>query len=285
MSISSNRIIPRECPCCGGSAKVVSLRQEPFADLYKIDSELKFPLRHCHTCDLRYFDLLDGFNTNGEIYKKEGAPLSTLRFEPRHSTFKKMILGHCSLLQFRQDKKIRILELGSGHSMLAKELAFSGCQVTVVDLEPCQDESYLENGGSLTVVRADMNSMNYDSFLPASFDWIIMDNVLEHLPRFRTLLDHANTWLDRDNDGAFLVAVPNYNTIKRFVSSKYLAEHQFRPVEHVNMFSAKSLDWLFHSLGFKRGKLFFQPKTLMDVNIFLSVNFFSWHGIYRVYRK
>ncbi|HNX76642.1 MAG TPA: class I SAM-dependent methyltransferase [Candidatus Rifleibacterium sp.] len=233
-------------------------------------------MRKCDKCNLCFFDLAQGYNTAGEIYNSI-SPLSTTFMCPRHKTFKKMIF------RSRQGRLPNILELGSGHSMLAQDLARAGCTVTVVDYEPCIEQRKYPQGGVLIPYKADLTSLKASDFSSEHFDWVILDNVLEHLPAYYGLITNIKSWIKKNPLGKVLVSVPNRLSLRNYLSPNYRKNHQYRPLEHVNMFDARSLDSLFEKRGFCLSPTIFFPTSLMDLIILLSMTLVSPFGLYRVY--
>lgn len=275
------QIVPRVCPTCSKSASIIDSKNEPMAALYNISSELSIPMRSCSTCGLVFFDLIKGFNTFGEIYNHMSKPLSPSEIQPRHNTFAKLILRQKASAE---SDHLRILELGSGQSQLAQKLAQTGCWVTAVDLSQNSRTEMFPFGGKLSQYQANLANLKKADFPPNSFDWVIMDNVLEHLPEYNNILDCAYHWLD-PKLGYFLISVPNAKSLKRLISNAYCNKHLYRPIEHVNMFSAKSLNFLLKKHGFHTESCFFFPRNVMDINVFLSMNFYPLLGIYKLYKK
>lgn len=256
----------RPCPTCGLPGRVVAHHPEPKPALYGLDAT-PVPLRRCPRCTLTFFDLIPGVNEYGEIYAR--MPLSASRPKPRHTVFAELI--------DRLHPASTGLEFGAGACHAGRRLAGAGHRVVAVDqysgrAEPCP---------GIDFVDADCTALPPERFPAASFDWILADNVLEHLPRYRELMDNCKRWL---KPGGLLVAsVPNAHTLAQFVSARHRRQ-VYRPVEHVNNFTAASLDALFAQIGCRRVRAPVRVRSMFEFSVWLSVNAAPPFGLYRVYR-
>jgi SAM-dependent methyltransferase len=258
-------LVPRICPACGADGAVVGTFVDKDGHLYGLPS-VPVPLRRCTVCKLRFFDLIRGVNTAGEIYAR--MTLSTSAPKARHYTFARLIE--------RSWSSSMGLEVGAGRCHVGRLLR--GGQHSVVALDrygPTPPEA-----PGIQFIDCDLASVTPDRFAAEQFDWILADNVLEHLPQFRAILDCSYAWLKRD--GYLIVSVPNGNTLKRFAGARHRAEVH-RPVEHVNIFDGNTLDAALARSGFKRRSVAFLPAGAFEVSVLLSLLGMAPFGLYRVY--
>lgn len=204
--------------------------------------------------------------TAGEIYSK--MTLSTSAPKPRHHTFRRLIeqLWPSSVG----------LEIGAGRCHVGRLLKSANHSVIALDrYGPTQAQA-----PGIQYINCDLGLVAQYRFEAEQFDWILADNVLEHLPNFRAILDCSLAWLKRD--GYMIVSVPNGNTLKRFVSSKHRAEI-YRPVEHVNIFEGMTLDSALSGSGFRRRAVAFLPTGGFEISVLFSLLGFAPFGLYRFY--
>ena len=84
-------------------------------------------------------------------------------------------------------------------------------------------------------------------FIDGSFDLVIMNQVIEHLPDPATVL-HATKKALKPK-GALYITTPNFGGISfRFLKDKW---KNTCPNDHISMFSVKSLHRYLHDAGFK----------------------------------
>jgi 2-polyprenyl-3-methyl-5-hydroxy-6-metoxy-1,4-benzoquinol methylase len=110
-----------------------------------------------------------------------------------------------------------VLEMGCADGEMTQWLAGEFELVTVVD----GSKTFLEEAkvriGALGNVRY-IHSM-FENYLPEqAFDTIMMTHILEHLDDPILVLKRARKWLARE--GRILIAVPNANSLHRFVGVK-----------------------------------------------------------------
>lgn len=254
----------RSCPVCGGEGRVYDAHVDVEHARYGLAADA-VPLRRCASCGMRFFDLIEGVNTHGEVYAS--MTLSASLPKRRHRLFARLlpVLG------------ARGLELGSGACHVGR-LVGSEVSVTAVDANPQCDGA----PAHLEFVDANITALEDSAFPAESFDWVLIDNVLEHLPSFVDLLAQARRWLKAE--GRIVVSVPNGRTLRRHLGGRHLRE-VFRPVEHVNIFDPATLDGAFARVDCIPTRAFLLPKNVFEVGAVSSLLGWAPFGLYRAYRK
>ena len=215
---------------------------------------------------MRFFDLLEGVNTNGEIY--EALALAAPRVRPRHRVLARMLTR-------RHPQGSTGLDLGCGVSHVSRLLGPEH-RVTAVDRALRNDDA----PAHVRFVDADILVLR-DADLPtAGFDWILVDNVLEHLPRFEELLAHCSHWLA--TGGRVLVCVPNGATLRRLLGGRHRRE-VYRPVEHVNIFERRTLDRALARAGLQPKAWALLPRSPFEAGVAASLLGWAPFGLYRSY--
>lgn len=216
---------------------------------------------------MQFFDLLSNVNEKGEIYASQ--KLAAGVHHSRHDTFVRIISHE---LQISNG-----LEVGAGSCHVGKKLSRLGHSITAVDKYVANSEDE-----GVRFVEGDCIGLPSDLFKPKSFDWILADNILEHLPRCDNLVKNMVHWL---KDGGFvLVSVPNGRTLKRFFSREHRLQ-LYRPIEHINIFTPHTLDGLFKSYGMCRRGTTFRIQSFFDCMLKASIFGITPFGIYRCYYK
>lgn len=102
-----------------------------------------------------------------------------------------------------------------------------------------------ERNFGLKILSGDLKS-NYNSIKDTTFDFVTMNNVLEHLydPKKELRMVHS---LLKD-DGYLIISVPNFNSINSRFYKQYW--YHLDPPRHVVHYSAKTLAYLLSSSGF-----------------------------------
>lgn len=258
-------LVVRPCPSCGAQGDITGVFVDSGSRRYGLP-DVPVPLRRCVACRLRFFDLIEDVNTAGQIYSRmmlsSGAP------KRRHFLFRRLI-------EKLWDSSLG-LELGAGRCHVGRLLAPGRHSVIAVDK---YDEIPPAHNG-IKFISADLITIERAQLPLAHFDWILIDNVLEHLPAFRPVLDCSRAWLK--DDGWLLVSVPNGNTLKRIAGERQRAEI-YRPVEHVNIFDGRTLDTAIGASGFRRKAIRFVPKDVFESSALASLLGFAPLGLYRAY--
>lgn len=267
-SSSSDPVVtPRICPACDSHGEIIGSFVDKDSNAYGL-APVPIPLRRCISCGLRFFDLIRGVNTDGEIYSR--MTLSASAPKPRHYTFTRLIR--------RMWTSSAGLEVGAGRCHVGRLLDASRHSVIALDRYGTSEVRV----PGVEFIDCDIGRVARDRFEHERFDWVLADNVLEHLPSFRWILDCSHVWLRPG--GCMIVAVPNGNTLKRFLGAKHRAE-MYRPVEHVNIFEGATLDSALARSGFRRKPVMFLPSSGFEFSVLLSLLGIAPFGLYRFYTK
>jgi hypothetical protein len=185
----------------------------------------------------------------------------------RHYFFEKIV---------KSFNKNNILEYGGGQCFISRDI--TNVSVTCIDLY------YRPILEKFNIKQLILNKTLIDSnfFLNSNFDIVTLDNVLEHLVNPIQLIKEISLI---PNNLFVICSVPNKFNLKNFLFFK--PNNEFLHItEHINIFTNKSIDHLFLNNGFNKFKYFkIMPKNLFDFFVFISINFFSFFGIYRIYIK
>lgn len=168
--------------------------------------------------------------------------------------------SHSLLLQEFEDagRGKQVLDVGCGRGHLARLLAERGYEVTGVDSDP---ES-LEAAGSWCRQVVQANIETWQGFPGASYDYLLLADVLEHLRDPLTVLRRL---LESVNDGGKVVlSVPNiahlYVRAKLLFGSWDYADSGILDRDHLRFFTRASLGKFFDTCGLSVDNL--QPTAL-----------------------
>ncbi len=129
-----------------------------------------------------------------------------------------------------------VLELGCGNCKVLNEIAESKKLSQLVGVDLYKHENFPENAEYLN-----LDLENFD--MNGEFDVIIMDNVLEHIKNYLTLVEKLKNNLKEN--GALLIAVPNrygWNNEAKV----YFPAHG----KHYVLFDTESLKFTLERLGY-----------------------------------
>ena len=193
--------------------------------------------------------------------------LATLKLKSRHRYLARIL---------KKFNNKNILDIGAGNYLAAlliknyfKPLIYTGI-----------DMNYNKNANQIT----NLNQINGDTFkaldgLKNKYDFIILDNILEHLENPRIILDKIKM-ISRKNTIIY-VSVPNKYNLKNFRDFNREYHH---PSEHIQVFTNKSIHKLFYVCGFKQLNFFRRFEFLSShLHILISLLGFPIFGIYKVF--
>jgi SAM-dependent methyltransferase len=161
----------------------------------------------------------------------------------------------------------RLLEIGCGTGEVLAYLESQGWDC--VGVEPSTEAADIARDKyGLTV-----HSKRFDevSFEPATFDLVLLDNVLEHLHHPFSTLDTCRTLLQ--NDGTLVVEVPNVRSIGFKLFGRYWSDLDVP--RHLYHFSPRTLVPEVEKLGYQLDRISYSgyPITLRySLNRFLDAN-------------
>lgn len=168
----------------------------------------------------------------------------------------------------------KVLDLGSGRGWFAILLAKRGCSVSAVDLS----EKNLEHIRSTNpAIDCRLGSAYELPFTGERFDWIVMNEVLEHLEEPGKALQHIRQFLKPG--GKVLISVPNKEkiTYSLCIHCNQLTPHN----AHLHSFDLNSIQRLLSKSGFEIvGKHLYLNKLLTAtgwISMMKILPFFFWH--------
>ncbi len=213
----------------------------------------KFTINYCEACDFywhgsilnnKYLEILYSYwvDKDQSLIKhlKNKSPLSriqTLAFLSRCMNSQEKFL-------LRND--IKFLDFGGGwgdFSICAKAL---GCDVFLYELSTERISNALSHGIPCLSSEDLGNHKN-------SFDFILLNQVLEHIPNPKKLIE--DVYLLLKSGGLMVVSVPNANK-----SLNIIEKGPFQPLEHINCFTPNSLKKIVEKSNF----------TIINSNPFFS---------------
>jgi SAM-dependent methyltransferase len=140
----------------------------------------------------------------------------------------------------------RALELGSAHGGFVALMRWAGFDASGLEISPWLVE-YAKSTFGVPMFTGPIEKQNIE---PRSLDLIVHFDVLEHLPDPRGAMRRCMALLKAD--GVMILQTPCFpvgRTHKEMVSGKDRFLEQFKPKEHLHLFSRESLTRLFSELG------------------------------------
>ena len=247
------------CPQCNA----ISVFLKNFHDKDDLD-KLKNSLYKCSNCKLYFFNR---DNYNQQIYKDY--KLSTNKQKPRHKLLSKLISKTC--------RKGSILEVGAGSAHILKLLDDTKYNFSIIDY---QKPNFLPKNTSF--FNGGIEEVSVNLFDNGSFNLIIMDNLIEHLPNPQNAIKKISKWMTKD--GYMCVSVPNRWNIKNFLALRSNNEF-YHSSEHINIYTKKSLNYLFYSNNYKLVRKWILPYDIFSLFNIPSLLGFPLFGIYFLYQK
>ena len=169
-----------------------------------------------------------------------------------------------------------VAEIGAGHGQLGSLLLKNG--YNYIGFEPNIDRAKFCSNKDLKI----KNSLF--SVHPNTFDCVILDNVLEHVPSPIQLMSEIYESLKKD--GIVLIVVPNANDLRKF-STKWKNKHLYIRA-HINYFTLNTLNKLAYKTGFYCGvfNVKFRPicRIFNLIKICWKFRFFPT-GLYVTFQK
>ena len=229
------------CPLCGAA----SIKKVLTAKDHTVSGET-FEIWECSACTGRFTQDVPTLPNIGRYYRSENYISHTntsrgLVNKLYHRVRKITLKQKRNLI-----KKVtgldtgHLLDIGAGTGFFAEAMRKAGWKVT--GLEP--DEAARKRAREMNIVLNDVKDLF--SLPPASFNAITMWHVLEHVHDVHGYLSQINKLLQ--NDGRFIVAVPNYIS----GDAKLYAEHwaAYDVPRHLYHFSPAAMKGLLQKHGF-----------------------------------
>lgn len=173
-----------------------------------------------------------------QFYNKDDSTIYIEKEEMFRSLFRSVI---AFISRFK--KKGRLLDIGAGVGLLANEAERAG--FTVVGLEPSKSAvSAAKKHFGASLLQKEFS----EKLFMKSFDVIVLNHVLEHLPNPKRVINDTGKVLKRG--GLLVIGVPNFGSyLSIFKRNRW---QSLIPDQHRWHFTLRSLDQLVLSFGFER---------------------------------
>ncbi|MFW5853588.1 MAG: class I SAM-dependent methyltransferase [Patescibacteria group bacterium] len=164
--------------------------------------------------------------------------------------------------------KSKVLDIGCGNSLLPVKLRAKNCDITVADISPKVLNAY--HNLNIKTLTLDLLNFSKDE-INDQFDFIILSEVLEHLPNPEEIIKKISLLSDK-----IIITIPNSAyflfRLGLMFKGRFFTQWVYHPSEHLRFWSHLDfLDWLetmnldvkkvFVSDGFTfRGLIKFLPK-------------------------
>ena len=153
-----------------------------------------------------------------------------------------------------------VAEIGCGRCALGSLLSAES-DISYVGYDLSDSSKLIGKRNNIDIRQEYFSGSGQESML----DFVIMDNVLEHVLEPRDLIQEA--FLSLKKDGYLLIVVPFVGDVRQYISTKFRNNDHWDPGAHINYFSPKDLSML--TSQFSKSGAFGQLK----ININLS---WSW---------
>jgi SAM-dependent methyltransferase len=183
----------------------------------------------------------------------------TAIIKSRHFEIKKMIDYY-----FLNQDEINIIEIGAGVGALAG-LFKPDTRYHYIGFEPSKLRVDYAKSKGFTLI----NDYFHFSKINGQVDVIIIDNVLEHVPRPDTLVNEVSKALKKN--GIVIVVVPNLMDIRKLIPV-WKRRHYWQPHSHVNYFTYTHLKNIFgkYNIIIKSFPLIFSKNIFFYINVLLN---------------
>ncbi len=172
-----------------------------------------------------------------------------------------------SIERMFKNKKIKILEFGAGFGTWISAVKKKNFKdITAIEISK-KRRVYLKKKG--IKVYADINNLKKNSF-----DFIYSDQTLEHLVYPGEKLKQIISLLKKD--GILLIKIPSGFFLKSKLKKKYYAQNdEAIPLEHINIFTNKSLNYIKSFYNLKRLEISYYYKFYeFDYYKYLASDFY-----------
>lgn len=154
-----------------------------------------------------------------------------------------------NLLLSRRLPSARVLEIGAAHGGYVALLRWAGYDATGTEMSP----AIVDFAQSTFDVPMHAGRIEELPFTPGSFDVVILNDVIEHLPDPRSTLGHCARLLAPD--GFFIIQTPEYKEHLTFADIErtgdpFIQHLAGKSDEHLYLYSRRSATRLFTELGF-----------------------------------
>lgn len=146
----------------------------------------------------------------------------------------------------------RLLDVGCGPGLFLDEAKKKGWDVQGLDLSGWAAEYAKDHFG----VQVTTGTLLDAHFPDRSFDVIVMNDVIEHVENPKAVLSEIRRILK--NDGVLYLSTPDIESVwSRFLGARWWGINKF----HLFYFSRKTLEKMFHTVGFKSLRYSSYPRS------------------------
>jgi len=257
----------RKCPNCG--SKNISILYENAKDLSYL-KEGKFNLLKCKLCDLefispllnekklqKYYPPKDYYSfKNKNLVSSIYHNISSYYYSKKRGLLKILIFPFKSLLhRYYLESEKSILEIGCGDGKILKIYKKHGMKTA--GIEP-YGNNLTEEEESLGIVR---NSIEKSNFKEESFDFIILKDAIEHIPKQKMLLAKCRKWLKKG--GKLIFTTQNTKSLWKFIFGRYWFGYDVP--RHVYNYDKKSIVIFLRNNGFEIKKIRLYDVSYMPI--------------------
>jgi SAM-dependent methyltransferase len=230
------------CLICNGiEARIIERDLRDFE--YNIPGA--YQLRECRHCSQLYLsprpieeDIVECYPADYHGYQTKSVSrlydlLTSFQMRHRFRRYKRLVGDSATILD---------VGCGNGSVMKALKRTLPSWEVFGVEFQPEVARLAQEQG-----LRIFSGTLEECTFPEASFDILIMNHLIEHLPDPLRALKRARDLLKR---GGYIIGeVPNFDSLDRSVAGKWWGGHH--APRHLFQFTPKTLDALFRRAGLK----------------------------------
>lgn len=156
-------------------------------------------------------------------------------------------------------KGYKVLDIGSGHGLVAKKLMEKGCNVEAVEINPYRAKYLREKVGIKTYETA----FEEIDLKPESYDMIILSQVLMHIFSIRKTMNKIKLFL---RPGGLIVSSQmNFNSIaQKTLRAPYPGNMGLTAFSISSWFTPESLKKILEKSGFEVKCIKFRPNNLLE---------------------
>ena len=198
-----------------------------------------FLINYCESCDF-YWQQNVLTEEYAEILYTEWGSLEKSREKQKTKKRKKkinklLILNNLLNALNLNNPDLRILDFGGGWSTFAQAAVYLGYEAFL--LETSEEKREFARSKGVQVIHS------MDEVEESFFDLIILNQVLEHIPFPKTILE--SLYPENQKRGGLYVAVPQVDP-----DEPIIAKGSFEPLEHINSFTPTSLIKILKTTGY-----------------------------------
>lgn len=232
-------MIIHSCPVCNNESSKIHLiaRDDDAFERNGIQQHKRdFKIVRCTSCNFVY--VKDTFD-HSLLNHQDSMDTKKIKIpNPRRRHW--LVYG---FLEKIKDKNPKILEIGCGFGELVNLCTKNGFNYTAI--EPSQHRSSVLQKEGLPVITETVEEHLETS--SDKYDVVIMDNVLEHVPEPKKIIDSLKGLMNKD--AILIIIVPNLKDYRAFLIPGW-AKKQWQPIAHVNYFTYGTLKKLLKDSGF-----------------------------------